>query len=202
MAATGKKTIIRAAFELLITKGYDAVSISDIQKATGMSRGLLYHHYKNKEELFLDIANRFLEKFFTTNIAETRHFEILEMIDFAEQHHHDILQHNELQSGMTISNSNYQVLFQQISSRNAIFSERYKELKKKEFKVWEQAVQNSVLKGNIPKDSDVKSCTRVIITLLDGGWEESANNNVDDAFQAMRRVFELLRFYYHQIAIT
>ncbi len=41
------------AMELFNTKGYHATSISDIIEASGVQRGNLYFHFKNKEELAL-----------------------------------------------------------------------------------------------------------------------------------------------------
>lgn len=45
--------ILKEAMELFNTKGYHAASISDIIEASGVQRGNLYFHFKNKEELAL-----------------------------------------------------------------------------------------------------------------------------------------------------
>ncbi len=45
--------ILREAMELFNTKGYHATSISDIIEASGVQRGNLYFHFKNKEDLAL-----------------------------------------------------------------------------------------------------------------------------------------------------
>lgn len=48
-------TIIQAARQLFIEKGYRYTSISDIVQASGSSKGNLYHHFNNKEDLFLSV---------------------------------------------------------------------------------------------------------------------------------------------------
>lgn len=44
--------IARAALELFVTKGFAATKLDDVAKAAGVSKGLPYLYFKNKEELF------------------------------------------------------------------------------------------------------------------------------------------------------
>jgi AcrR family transcriptional regulator len=46
---------LRAAERLFADKGYARVSMSDIAKAAGVSKGLIYHHFPSKEELLRQI---------------------------------------------------------------------------------------------------------------------------------------------------
>ncbi|MGC4376671.1 TetR/AcrR family transcriptional regulator [Fictibacillus sp. Mic-4] len=46
-----KENILSAAMRQFIKQGYHATSISDIAKAAGISKGLLYNYFKGKEEL-------------------------------------------------------------------------------------------------------------------------------------------------------
>ncbi|MEQ3655558.1 MAG: TetR/AcrR family transcriptional regulator [Dokdonia sp.] len=46
-----KDRIIVASANLFNTKGYQATSISDITKATGLTKGAIYRHFTNKEDL-------------------------------------------------------------------------------------------------------------------------------------------------------
>lgn len=55
-----KEIIIDEAFKLFLTQSYEAVSISDISSATGLTKGALYHHFKNKEELFALIVDKYI----------------------------------------------------------------------------------------------------------------------------------------------
>lgn len=48
---TTKKTIIKESANLFNTKGYKATSISDITKATGLTKGAIYRHFENKSDL-------------------------------------------------------------------------------------------------------------------------------------------------------
>jgi AcrR family transcriptional regulator len=44
--------IARAALELFVTKGFAATKLEDVAKAAGVSKGLPYLYFKNKEKLF------------------------------------------------------------------------------------------------------------------------------------------------------
>jgi len=55
-----KELIIDEAFKLFLNHSYEAVSISDISKAIGFTKGALYHHFKNKEDLFKSVVDKYL----------------------------------------------------------------------------------------------------------------------------------------------
>src|SRR5512136_610684 len=50
-ATRGK--ILRAAEKVFARKGYNAASVDDIVKESGLSKGALYGYFESKEELFL-----------------------------------------------------------------------------------------------------------------------------------------------------
>ncbi|MEK4427181.1 TetR/AcrR family transcriptional regulator [Solibacillus sp. FSL K6-1523] len=52
-----REKILKAAKELFIKNGYNATTTGDIVKYSGSSKGNLYHHFKTKENLFLEILN-------------------------------------------------------------------------------------------------------------------------------------------------
>ena len=46
-----KKTLVQTALKLFASRGYHAVSIADIVRESGCTRGALYHYFSSKEEL-------------------------------------------------------------------------------------------------------------------------------------------------------
>ncbi len=56
-----KDYIIEEAFKLFLTHTYEGVSISKLSDAIGMTKGALYHHFKNKEELFRMVVDKYLD---------------------------------------------------------------------------------------------------------------------------------------------
>jgi AcrR family transcriptional regulator len=50
-----RERVIRAATELFAANGYDGTSTEAVLQASGVSRGSLYHHFANKEALFMAV---------------------------------------------------------------------------------------------------------------------------------------------------
>ena len=53
-----KEKILLTALELFARHGYEAVSVSDIAGALGMTKGALYRHYESKRAIFSSILVR------------------------------------------------------------------------------------------------------------------------------------------------
>lgn len=75
-----REYIIDQAYRLFLSRSYEAVSISEISKAIGFTKGALYHHFKNKEDLFKAVINKYLpiEKYFApaTDITLKEYIEV------------------------------------------------------------------------------------------------------------------------------
>lgn len=56
-----KEAILRTALGLFAREGYEAVSVSQISGALGMTKSALYKHYKNKRAIFDSIVERMNE---------------------------------------------------------------------------------------------------------------------------------------------
>jgi len=52
--------ILQQAFALIYQKGYQATSIDEIIERTSVTKGALFYHFKNKEELGLAIINEIM----------------------------------------------------------------------------------------------------------------------------------------------
>ncbi|MCB9233997.1 MAG: TetR/AcrR family transcriptional regulator [Bacteroidia bacterium] len=56
-----KEKLVYAALELFATHGYDRVSVSQIAKHAGVSKGLVYNYYASKEDLVQAIIETYME---------------------------------------------------------------------------------------------------------------------------------------------
>ena len=56
------KILIDITFELLYKKGYCATSLIDILELAGLTKGAMYYHFKNKNELILAAMEHYLEE--------------------------------------------------------------------------------------------------------------------------------------------
>ena len=54
-----RDTIIETAFLLFLEKGFKAVTLTDLEKAVGMTKGTFYYHFLNKEEVLKEGVTRY-----------------------------------------------------------------------------------------------------------------------------------------------
>ena len=74
-----REFIIDEAYKLFLKRSYEAVSISDISKAIGFTKGALYHHFVNKEDLFKAVVDKHL------HLADAiDNYEILSLEEYLE----------------------------------------------------------------------------------------------------------------------
>ena len=53
-----RESIIQVAGRLFLQRNYDGVSIQDITRALGITKGALYHHFTSKEQVFEEVARK------------------------------------------------------------------------------------------------------------------------------------------------
>jgi AcrR family transcriptional regulator len=66
-----REKILSIALYFFIKKPYTEVTMNEILKASGLSKGGFYHHFESKEALYAEVINRFILKTF---MIEYGHF--------------------------------------------------------------------------------------------------------------------------------
>jgi AcrR family transcriptional regulator len=57
--AATRDRILQAALRIFADKGYHRAAVDDIVRVSGTSKGAVYHHFPNKEALFLALVDEF-----------------------------------------------------------------------------------------------------------------------------------------------
>ena len=88
LEASRRSEILRAAIEVFAGKGYHGCRIADVAKHAGVAYGLVYHYFKNKEELLESVFQasfgRFAKAIDQLAEADVPPVELLErIVDFA-----------------------------------------------------------------------------------------------------------------------
>ena len=60
--APGKEALLDVAYDLFVQRSYAEVSMQEIAEAAGMTKGAPYYHFKNKDDLFLQVFNREVDR--------------------------------------------------------------------------------------------------------------------------------------------
>jgi len=69
-AQDSRDEILKAATDLFATRGFHETSMAEVARAAGVSKALIFWHFKSKEELFVAVLGKLLEPY---------------VIDFAEE---------------------------------------------------------------------------------------------------------------------
>ena len=77
--------LIATAYHQFALFGYEKTSIEDILKASGISKGLFYHHFANKKELFVFLYTQAAEDI-TKKSLEIFQTEDMDLILFAKKY--------------------------------------------------------------------------------------------------------------------
>ncbi len=81
-----KNAILEAATRLFSKNGYKGASMAELSRITGAAGGTIFHHFKNKEDLFLNVLGDLKETIlseFERHMETTRYKNGLEMVEGA-----------------------------------------------------------------------------------------------------------------------
>jgi len=89
-----RKLLCESLMALILEEGYDAISIQDITDKANLGRATFYLHFKDKDELLLDVMDQFISEFienvpqFSQNqwrLEDTK--AVAKLFDFAADHY-------------------------------------------------------------------------------------------------------------------
>lgn len=150
-----REQIINKAMELYALKGYQNVSITDLQFALDIGRGTLYYYFKDQDELFYTC----MEKFFLepkqralSNVSENTGIDLMikVMIDYLHNLEEDLLTFDT----KTINTSNVNDLMFTAYSKFPSLHRKAQRLALKELELWRKAIYNDQRAGLIRRDID------------------------------------------------
>jgi len=186
-----KEYIIRKAMELYATKGYQNVSITDLQFALDIGRGTLYYYFQDQDELFL----RCMEKYFIepkqralNNVPED--VGIDQMIDAIEDYLHSLEEALQTFDNKAINTSNVNGLMFSAYSKFPALHRKAQRLALKELELWRKAIYHDQRADLIRRDID-----RDQVALM----FEHVKNTYDPGLGQTQMDFTLLRKTYTEL---
>lgn len=179
-----KEYIIDQAFELFLTKSYEAVSISEISKAIGFTKGALYHHFINKEELFKAVIDKYLD--FTETEGD---FEKISLNEFNE---HIISNVRKTMNKMFSKNSkfvpiNYLTLIADAFKHYPGFAAAKEKLFNSEINRVKQVLDNCIKRGEIRNDINTLAiATTFFSTTIGLAGNMLQNFSIEESINSLR----------------
>lgn len=184
-----KDKIIDASFELLLRKGYDGVSISDIQKTMNISRGLLYHYFGSKETLFLEAIKRHFITLFQIDLPTIENYRVDEMAEYIIQKYQKLIE--ETLKGVSIIS--YDFLFYRAMQESDEVTRLYEKARNDELKGWLIALSNSQNDRKLRHNLDLEQIAQQFVYTTDGVWMRAVTPSIEmDIAQSLREALETL----------
>ena len=150
-----KEFIIRKAMELYALKGYQNVSITDLQFALDMGRGTLYYYFHNQDELFLTCMEKyFLEPKQRALNSVPEDAGIERMIAAITDYLHCLEEALMTFDNKTINTSNVNDLMFTAYSKFPSLHRKAQRLALKELELWRKAIYADQRAGIIRRDID------------------------------------------------
>ncbi|GEQ85030.1 TetR family transcriptional regulator [Patiriisocius marinistellae] len=176
-AEATRNRIIRESANLFNIQGYKLTSISDITKATGLTKGAIYRHFESKSDLeqhaFRSLGKLMFDEL-GTSIREADSFEIKmeAMFEFFETYMHKPL----YKGGCPLLNAAVESDDTNTALRQQTFN-MLAQLKSSVEKIITNGIQNNQVKPHI----DVPFYSTIIIATLEGGIMMSKLERTPDA---------------------
>ena len=147
--------IIRKATELYALKGFQNVSITDLQFALDIGRGTLYYYFKDQNELFLTCMERyFLEPKQRALNSVPEDVGIEQMINAMQAYLHSLEEALMTFDIKTINTSNVNDMMFTAYSKFPALHRKAQRLSLKEIELWRKAIYHDQRAGLIRRDID------------------------------------------------
>ncbi len=190
MVKDRKELIIYKALELYLINGYENVSITDLQSALDMGRGTMYYHFKNKDEIYVEIVNRFFLRPKQEMLRLKEDIRVPDMIEallryfrFLEESLMELEQRN-------INTSNVIMLLYSAYHRFPELYRRAHRLYATEQSMWLRAIRNSMIDGDVRRDLPLEE-TAALFTQIKDGYD-AGRSGVQMDFNMVRKQYQLL----------
>ncbi|MAM28189.1 MAG: TetR family transcriptional regulator [Flavobacteriaceae bacterium] len=176
-AESTKERIIVESANLFNTQGYKATSISDITKATGLTKGAIYRHFESKGDLEQQALRKLAKIMFSelgTSIQKAPDFQGKMQATFAffEKYMHTPLYEGgcPLMNAAVEADDTNPILREQAFNMLAQFKESLRKI-----------IDNGIANGQVKEGTDATFHATIFIATLEGGIMMSKLENSNDA---------------------
>lgn len=189
-----REKILWKAFGIFLEKGYDGVSISDLQKEIGMGRASLYHYFKGKEDLFVTVV---LECYVASgkekHLKDKLDISLLDMMEQTIEGYKHELDKQKALIERNIGLLNYYLFAFQAIKYCPDFKQEALELQQKELDQWKAVINYSIGKGEIRHDTDVDEMAKLFVHAGDGiGIRSTYASNPLELIAAIEKTYKTI----------
>lgn len=166
-----KEHLYAVAFKLFLTKRYDAVSISDIENESGMTRGAITYYAKDKRGLFYDVIRHFVidSQNLDFKLRKKSFGSLRDFIDeYIKSCQETMARFHQIDSTVENGSRAYMALILQICDFFPDLHEQYLENRNKELLKWIEIIQIAIADKEIKDNIDVIVTARMFMNVFYG----------------------------------
>ncbi len=162
--------ILNTAFKLFSSRGFKEITMQDLVKASGLSKGAFYHYFKSKKELYEESLERFLMGFIEEmNVQDDGQVSLRNLLKqifekFAQ------LAENIQETGKTGESGGLSayMLFMQAAVQHPNLREKFAEFGRSYYQEFLQKIRNAMEKGEIRNDLNPSIFVHQISSIMEG----------------------------------
>ena len=166
-----KKQLFEVAFKLFLTNRYEAVSIADIEEASGMTRGAISYYGKDKLGLYHQVVKYYLvdKQNLDNKMKNCEYKSFKQFIESYIQCAQETMNSLREVCGVISNGSrSYLSLILQISDHFQDLNEAYLSNRNKELLKWAEMLNMAIKNNEIRSDIDVMSTAKSFMTIFYG----------------------------------
>ncbi|MBZ9570500.1 TetR/AcrR family transcriptional regulator [Methanobrevibacter sp. TMH8] len=200
-----KHKIIDAVFALSLQNGFDNVSMKQIQKASGLSAGTIYYHFKNKDEILEYMIEKYLIDSLNNLKENVSNFNgsFIEKIEFIFNYKNNsfVTKNEEPPKNSTkihFDHKDYFLLLRSMYHQHPEIRHVFYKLSDDLYEFYYELFQEAVKNKEIRDDIDIRNLVIFIQTSLKGyidlwiyqrnfSFEELVNSNIQLIWEAVKK---------------
>lgn len=186
MSREGRKELLfKAAFKLFVTKQFDGVSISDIEKETGLTRGAVFYYAETKRDLYEMVMRHYLveRQNVRRKVQHPVQCTLLEYIDYyidGVKNTMDIIVSIIDASERDRASRAYLTTLMQVSGMFPDFKKENNKNIQRDITRWKNVIKLAIEKGEVKDDIDVSAVARQFVCLFYGSsFADSFSRGLD-----------------------
>ena len=167
-----RQRIIEKAAELFNSKGFAGASLSELMAATGLNKGGIYNHFKNKDEILAEAFNYSVSRVEGKLAAlikdeDTALGQLNKVVEFFREYPYNPV----VKGGCPILNS---IVY--ADNTHPVFEKQVKLVVERLIGTLEMFISNAVKEGRLRKNLDAKREAVLIFSMIEGGVAISRNS--------------------------
>ncbi|MBF0589147.1 MAG: TetR/AcrR family transcriptional regulator [Magnetococcales bacterium] len=160
-----RKRLLKAAYEEIYLKGYQAASLSAILKGAGVTKGALYHHFPNKQALGYAVVEEVLQEEFSQSFLRF----MFEKDDFVEGFQYALVKGEEIEGeDLVVKGCPLNNLIHEMSPIDEGFRTRLDGVLQWVLTTFTQAIRNAQKKGQVRQDVNAEETALFIFAAMEG----------------------------------